>query len=197
MIKSINGLIFASVGGLLIAVITSSFGPKIIGIIIFILIFIASLLHIFVYIRNRIKIKIIKQNFFNEPYFVKYEAINLGEKPNSLQEKVYLKSLLPNIDKGSLKNPEPYECTFHIKDIDRVLEPHKPKIFTAYTKSHNPRLPYSWFRKYQFRPSRGMYTTVFVRNALDNGIPYWRYIIERPLYRLFRIVRDTKEVTSE
>ena len=34
MIKSVNGLISALVGGLFIAVITSSFGPKIIGIII-------------------------------------------------------------------------------------------------------------------------------------------------------------------
>lgn len=108
MIKSFNGLIFVLVGGLFIAVITSSFGPKRIGIIIFILIVIASLLHVFVYIRTRIKIKIIKQNFFNEPYFLKYEAINLGEKPNSLQEKVYFKSLLPNIEKGRSKNSEPF-----------------------------------------------------------------------------------------
>ena len=197
MIKSFNGLIFALVVGLSIAVVSSSFGPKIIGLIIFILIIIAILLHVVVYLRNRIRIKIIKQNFFNTPYFIKFEAINLSERPNSLEEKVYFKSLLPNIRKGKLKNGEPYKCSFYLKDIDRMLEPHKPKIFTAYTKSDNPRLPFSWFRKYEFRPSRGIYSTVFVRNALDNGIPYWQYRIERSLYRLFRIVRDTKEVSTE
>jgi hypothetical protein len=197
MIKSFNGLIFALVGGLSIAVVSTSFGPKIIGLIIFILIIFAILLHVVVYLRNRIRIKIIKQNLFNTPYSIKFEAINLSERPNSLGEKIYFKSLLPNIRKGKLKNGEPYKCSFYLKDIDRLLEPHKPKIFTAYTKSDNPRLPFSWFRKYEFRPSRGIYSTVFVRNALDNGIPYWQYRIERSLYRLFRIVLDTKEVTTE
>jgi len=197
MIKSFNGLIFALVSGLAIAVISSSFGTKIIGLIIFVLIILAILLYVLVYLRNRIKIKIIKQNFFNPPYSIKFEALNLGEKPNSLEDKIYFKCLLPTIRKGKLKNGEPYECLFYLKDTDRFLEPHKPKIFTAYTKSSNQRLPFSWFRKYEFRPSRGIYSTVFVRNALDNGIPYWQYRIERSLYRLFRIVRDTKEATTE
>lgn len=197
MIKSFNGLVIALVSGLAIVVISSGFGPKIIGLIIFILIILAILLHVLVYLRNRIKIKIIKQNFFNQPYSIKFEALNLGEKPNSLGNKIYFKCLLPTIKKGKLINGEPYKFFFYLKDADRFLEPHKPKIFTAYTEDINQRLPFSWFRKYEFRPSRGIYSNVFVRNALDNGIPYWQYKIERTLYRLFRIVRDTKEVSAE
>lgn len=197
MIRSLDGLLAAVIGGLAVAAVSASFGPKIIGLIIVISIFAVLLLHLVSYFRNRVRVKIIKQHFGNLPYSIKFEALNLGEKPNSLEENIYLKCLLPTIRKWKFRNGQPYKCVFYLKSNDRLLEPHKPKIFIASTKSDNQSLLFSWFRKYEFRPSRGIYSTIFVRNALDNGIPYWQYRIERTLYRLFRIVRDTKQVTVE
>ena len=165
MLTRLIGLIFALVGGLSIAVLSTNFGPKIIGLIIFGLIFFAILLHLFLSIRNRIKIKIIKQSFHESLYYVKFEALNLGEKPNSMQEKVYFECLLPSINKSTLRNGDPHKLVFLIRDNDRILEPHKPKILSAYTKATNHQLCFSWFRKYEFRPSRGMYTHIFVRNS--------------------------------
>ncbi len=197
MFKSLTGLIFSLIGGLSVAVLLDSFGPKIIGMIIFSLMFIAILLHLFRGLRNRIKIKIIKQSFHDPMPNIRFEAINLSEKPNSLQEKVYFKCLLPSIHKSSSLHGESFKLVFHVKENDRILEPHKSKIFTAYSKSSNTRLGFSWFRKYEFQPSRGMSTNIFVRNSLDNGIAFWKYRIERSLYRLFRVVNEKKEVITE
>ena len=196
MFKSVTGLIFSLIGGLSVAVLLDSFEPKIIGLIIFSLMFIAILLHLFLGFRNRIKIRIIKQSFHEPMPHVRFEALNLSEKPNSLQEKVYIKCLLPSIHKSTLPHGDPLNLTFHVKENDRILEPHKAKIFTAYSKISNNRLGFSWFRQYEFRPSRGMSTSIYVRNALDNGIPFWRYEIERSLYRIFRVVNEKKEVVT-
>jgi hypothetical protein len=92
---------------------------------------------------------------------------------------------------------ESLKLVFQVKENDRILERHKSKIFTAYSKISNASLDFSWFRKYEFRPSRGMSTSMFVRNSLDNGIAFWKYRIERLLYRLLRVVNEKKEVITE
>lgn len=197
MIKSLNGYLVTIISGFTIAGITGSFGLVKIGIVIAICVLAFLFLNVVIYFRNRIRIKIIKQNFADLPYSIIFEALNLGEKTNSLEDKIYFKCLLPTVRKWKFRNGQSFKCVFWLKSSDRSLEPHKPKKFTAITNSDNQGLLFSWFRKYEFKPSRGMYSHVFVRNALDNGISYWRYLIERSFYRLFRIVRDTKEVSFE
>ncbi len=188
MIRSSNNFVLIVVGGLIVAVISTKFNQKLVTYFICLGVFLFISLHIITYFKNRIRIKIIKQNFSDAPYSVIFEALNIGEQPNSIEEKIYFKCLLPTVRKWWFRNGQPYKCEFYLKETDRLLEPHKTKVFTSISKFSQPRLTFSWFRKYQFRPSRGKYSNVFVRNALDNGIPYWRYKIERTLYRLFRIL---------
>jgi hypothetical protein len=197
MIRSLNSFLLTVIGGLIVAAVSTKFNQKLVTYIICLGVFAFTLLHIITYFKNRIRIKIIKQNFFEAPYSVIFEALNLGEKPNSIEEKIYFKCLLPTVRRWWFRNGQPYKCEFYLKGTDRLLEPHNPKIFTAISKARLPNLMFSWFRKYQFRPSRGKYSTIFVRNAIDNGIPYWRYKLERTLYRLFRILWDKDKVIVE
>lgn len=197
MLKSLNGYLVTIITGLTIAGITGSFGSVKIGLVIGIFVLAFLFLNVVMYFRNRIRIKIIKQNFADLPYTIIFEAQNLGDKTNSLDDKIYFKCLFPTERKWNSINGQSFKCVFRLKNSDRSLEPHKPIKFTAITNSDKQRLRFSWFRRYEFRPSHGMYSPVFVRNALDNGISYWRYLIERSFYRFFRIVRDTKEVSCE
>ena len=192
MLKNLNGYLVTIISGLTLAGITGSFGSIEIGLVIGIFILVVLLLNIVMRFRNRIRIKIIKQNFADLPYSIIFEALNLGDKTNSLDDEIYFKCLLPNVRNWLFRNGQSFKCVFRLKQNDRSLEPHKPMKFTAITNSDNQSLLFSWFRKYEFRPSRGMYSAIFVRNASDNGISYWRYLIERTFYRLFRIVKDTK-----
>lgn len=194
--KSLESLLLGVVGGLIVSEIIRQYEP-LIGYIIYAGILLLLGLNIFIYFKNRVKIKIIKQNLAQLPYNIKFEAVNLGDTPNSLEEKVVFKCLLPNIKNHKFPNGQKYKCEFRIKRSDRLLEPHKPKIITATTNSNNPHLIYSWFRKYIFIPSKGMYSIIFARNALDNGISRWRYRYERFLYRLFNMLNQTDSVEVE
>ncbi len=196
MILNINNLIGSVIVGLVVAVISSQLDQNIVAYIIIAAVFLFLFLNLIGYFRNRIKISIIKQNFGDLPYSIIFEALNLGEKPNSLEKMVILKCLLPTKSRGFL-NGKRFHCIFYLQGNDRLLEPHKPKVFTATSKTDNSALLFSWFREYAFKPSRGMYSVAYVRNALDNGISYWRYILERVLFRLFRITKQIDSITVE
>lgn len=186
MIRNFNSLFVAVIGGLVVAVISGQLAPSIVSYIIYAAIFLFLCVNLIGYFKNRIKINLIKQRFGNLPYSIIFEALNLGEKPNSLEKKIILKCLLPTIKNEGFLNGKRFQCFFYLDDNDRLLEPHRPKVFIATTNSDHSILMFSWYRKYEFRSSRGMHSVVFVRNALDNGILYWRYKVERFLFRLFR-----------
>lgn len=197
MIRNFNSLFVGVIGGLVVAAISSQLAPDIVAYIIYVAVFLFLFINLIGYFRNRIKISIIKQRFGDLPYSIIFEALNLGEKPNSLGKRIILKCLLPTIKSHGFLNGKRFHCIFYLQDDDRLLEPHKPKVFTATTNSDNSALLFSWFRKYEFRPSRGMYSVVYVRNALDNGISYWRYELERFLFRLFRKTKQIDSITVE
>lgn len=197
MIRNINSLFLSVIGSLVVAVISSQLAPDIIAYIIYTAVFIFLFVNLIGYFRKRIKISIIKQRFGDLPYNIIFEALNLGEKPNSLGKRIILKWLLPTIKRQGFLNGKRFHCIFYLRDDDRLLEPHRPKVFTATTNSDNSALLFSWFRQYEFRPSRGMYSVVYVRNALDEGIPYWRYKLERLLFRLFRKTKQIDSITVE
>jgi len=197
MIRNFNSLFVGVIGGLVVAVISSQLAPGIVAYIIYVAVFLFLFINLIGYFRNRMKISIIKQRFGDLPQSIIFEALNLGEKPNSLGKRIILKCLLPTIKSQGFLNGKRFHCIFYLQDDDRLLEPHRPKVFTATTNSDNSALLFSWFRKYEFRPSRGMYSVVYVRNALDNGISYWRYKLERFLLRLFRKTKQIDSITNE
>lgn len=191
--KNLENLVVGVIGGLIVSEIIRQYEP-LIGYIIYAGIFILLFIIIFIHLKNRINIKIIKQNFAQLPYSIKFEAVNLRDTPNSLGEKIVFECLLPKIKTSKFPNGQKYNCEFRINSSDRLLESHKPKIITASTNSDNQRLIYSWFRKYIFISSKGMYSIIFVRNALDNGISRWRYRYERSLYRIFNIIKQVNSI---
>ena len=193
--KNFENLIMGIIGGLIVSEIIRQYEPKI-AYIVYVCIFIFLFINFYIYWKNRIKIKFIRQNFNNRPYFLQFEAVNLGEKRNSLSEYIDLQCFLPAYPNKKIPNGINFKCKFNIPQEQRLLEPHKPVTIIASCDSDNQRLLFSWFRKYTFKPAKGMYTVKYVRNASDNGISKWRYEIEVFLYRWFKIVKteDTFEV---
>jgi hypothetical protein len=194
MIKSFETLCFTVIAGLCIVVITSQFGLRIIAYIVFLSLIVLIIISLIGYYRNRTRIRMIRQHIFDPPYWLKFEAMNLGDKSLSMERKITLKCLLTGSRKQGFLYGKRFQCDFYVDDTERILEPHRPRKFTGRTTCRNQRLPFSWFRKYEFRPTRGMNCKVFVRNAHDNGIPCWKYKYERLLYRLFNIVKRTRSI---
>jgi hypothetical protein len=195
--KTIETLILGIVIGLAVSEIVRQYEPMI-GYIIYVGIPFLLLLNIYIYWKTRIVVKIIRQDFFQSPYSLQFEAINLGEKKNSLEEYIDLCCVVPTDVKKFPLYGIKHKCKFQIPLDQRLLEPHKPEKITATCDDVNTQseILVSWFRKYTFKPSKGMYTIKYVRNV-DNGIPKWRYRFERFLYRGFRIINKNDYVEVE
>jgi hypothetical protein len=140
--------------------------------------------------KNRVKIRINRQNFYKSPYSIEFEAMNMSKKPCSFEEKIVFNSLIVAKRKETLLHGYKYKCEFHLKNTDRFIEPHEQKNFTAITNSANPQLLASQFRKYRFRFTNGTHTMVYIATPLSNAIPYWKYSVGKFLYRVFRRVKN-------
>ncbi len=134
--KNLENLLLSVIGGLIVCEIIRQYEP-LVGYMIYAGILILLSINIIIYFKNRINIKIIKQNFTQHPYSIKFEATNLADTPNSLAEKIIFKCLLPGIKNSKFPNGQKYNCEFRINSPDRLLEPHKPKIITASAHSDN------------------------------------------------------------
>jgi hypothetical protein len=148
---------------------------------------------------KKVKIKIVNRNLTRTPYTLTFEAVNLGDSINSLEENITLSCLFPS--GKSFCHGQKYKCDFTIAPNDRSLEPHKPKTIIA-TSSSTEFLVYSWFQKYTFKPSKGCYSFVYMRNAMDGEMFVWRYRIEKFLFRIavdlyFKFFKQQNYVLTE
>jgi hypothetical protein len=128
MVKNLNTILISIIGSLIIAIIQSD---KIIYVI-----FAASLIFVFINIipgsKDKIKIKSLKQDFFNLPYKVIFEAENISNMPNSIRKTIDINCLTIPINRTLLYGQK-HKCNFTIKGDDRSIEPHKTKAFEAVT----------------------------------------------------------------
>lgn len=81
-------------------------------------------------------------------------------------------------------------AVYFVRDIDRTLEPFRPKILSA-TIDEMPR-PYwlSWFRTYKFRPTSGITTRIYIRNLLLDPLSRFRFYYEFVRLRIFGMKID-------
>ena len=155
------------------------------------LIVLACILQIHYWLQKKVQIKITRQNFGKLPYIIEFVAKNMGNNPNSIEKKIVLKCLIASKRRREVLHGYNCKCEFHLQGNDTLLEPLKPKHFIATINSANPQLLASHFRKYRFRITTGMYTMIYIASPLGKAIPYWKYIIGRSIYRVFRRVTFT------
>jgi hypothetical protein len=129
--------------------------------------------------RNRTRVKI--QQFSEaiasptEPQ-IRFEGINLGVQPTSLEPIVILNAL-------TLKR-EPKSVTLRVTcPDDRSLPPHVPKRFIAATGPDD--LSSLFYKTYAFVPTRGRKVRVRVRDAGGVVLIAPKFLLERILFRRF------------
>ena len=127
MIKNLNTILICIIGSLIIAKIQ----PNIVIYVIIIATFILIMTNIIFGSKDRVKIRMLKQNFFESPYKIIFEAENISEQPNALKNYVSMSCLTIPMKKTMFYG-EKRKCIFKIKGNDRSIEPHKTKVFEAY-----------------------------------------------------------------
>jgi len=79
---------------------------------------------------------------------------------------------------------------YYVRDLDRTLEPCRPKILSASIDELPKNYWLSWFRTYKFRPTSGITTRVRIRNTLLDPLSLPRFLTELVLLRWFNKVVD-------
>lgn len=184
MIKNLNTILISVIGSLIVAKIQP-------GIIIYVIVaafIILILLNTFFGSRDRVRIRSVKQNLFNLPYSLKFEAENISDRPNSLKKTINLSCLVILTKNKAILFGENFKYTFAIKGNDRTLEPHKSKIFEAITNEQDPQLFVSKFRKFTIYPTRGRKEFIYSVGPSDRDTNYFRFYIKRFLYQFFKRV---------
>jgi hypothetical protein len=73
---------------------------------------------------------------------------------------------------------------FHVRELDRTLPPHQPKIMNASADRRPKHYLFGWYRTYRFRPTSGMTTRLRIRNTLLETLPLWKFVWEFFRFRL-------------
>lgn len=89
MVKNLNTILISIIGSLIIAKIQ----PDIVIYVIIIASLVLVLINIHFGSKDRIKIKSLRQDFFNPPYKVIFEAENISDRPNSIRKAIDMKCL--------------------------------------------------------------------------------------------------------
>jgi hypothetical protein len=96
-----------------------------------------------------------------------FEVENVSDKMTSLHPTVTATFL-------SIKR-EPYLVAFDVREGDRNLPPFTPKQFSASAREVQPQRFHSWFRTYNFSPTRGRTCRVRLKNASLETMRLWRF----------------------
>ncbi len=187
MIKNLNTILISIIGSLIIAKIQ----PNIVIYAIIIAILILVSINILFGSKDRVKIRMLKQAFFNLPYKVIFEAENISDQPNSLKNSVSMNCLTIPMKK-TLFYGERRTCTFNIKGNDRSIEPHKTKVFEAFTTENHKQLFVSKFRRFTIYPNRGRRVRIFSIGPSNREANCFRFYAERFLYQFFKRVPNNK-----
>ena len=132
--------------------------------------------------RRRLRVRILSETYDvkSEPNMsidLSFEAENLGEIPTSLDPQIYIKAL-------SGHDASPMKVDLEVKSTDRKLEPHHPKICSAYTVD-TAEYPFTWFRRYYFPISKGRKAVIRILNASNVEIGFTKYWWGYFMYRVF------------
>ena len=187
MVKNLNTILVSIIAGLVIAKIQ----PNIVIYVIITLFIILILINIFFGPKDRIIIKSLKQDFFNHPYKLIFQAENISDKPNSIKKIVSMKCLTIPLHKSMLYG-EKRKCTFSIKGNDRSIDPHKTKVFEAFTTDEYSQLFVSKFRKFTIYPNRGKKAFIFSIGPSKREVSCFRFYVERFLFQFFKRIPDNK-----
>ncbi len=77
------------------------------------------------------------------------------------------------------------KVVYRVREMDRSLDPFRPKILNASIDELPKHYFLSWFRTYKFRPTSGVTTRVRVRNVLLDQISLPRFMWELIQLRWF------------
>lgn len=187
MVKNLNTILISIIGSLIIAKIQ----PEIVIYAIIVAIIILVSINIILGSKDRIKISLLKQDFFNHPYKVIFKAENISDRLNSIKENINMNCLTIPLKK-TLFFGEKHKCTFKIKKNDRSVEPHKTKVFEAVTTENYKQLLVSKFRRFTFYPNRGKRIFLFSIGPSNREANFIRFYIERFLYQFFKKVPNNK-----
>lgn len=76
------------------------------------------------------------------------------------------------------------KAIYDVREVDRELPPFKAKLLRASARSLPPAYGFSWFRVYEFHPSRGPRKQVRIRNADLGPLGVVRFKLELWRFRL-------------
>lgn len=132
--------------------------------------------------RIRLKIRSIKHQFksVDDPNLdveLRFEVENLGDSPTSIEPDVLIT--------GYDKNRKAWTDVLTLHSPDRRLEPQTPHGFMATGK---PGADYIFwiYRSYRFQITRGRSKTVRFRTQPNTEpLPFWRFVFELSLFRIF------------
>ena len=190
MYKILNTLLVSIVGGLIVLEISNNFESVNIWPTILTVILIFIILNMVVYLRNRVKIKIIKQTFIDPPITLNFTAMNMGNYRNSLDKRIILKWLeipfAPTFPYG-----KKYKHVLSLNDFDNSLNSHETKEFKATIKGNMPHF-FSNFRHYRFTPNKGMHTHLYFigptkRDKTWENVSFVKFYFKYFLYRFFKV----------
>lgn len=134
--------------------------------------------------RRKIQVRVLRETYDpkvdpSSEVVLRFEVTNLGEKPTSLQPIITVTSLTPKAERKTFQ--------LNVQEPDRLLPPHTPKTFNAKAVVNAVYL-FCWFKKYQFRITRGSGSIVRHRNAMNEEIGFGRYWFEYFLFRYLKVV---------
>ena len=126
--------------------------------------------------RPELIIRIMQDNPEEEIGGLTFEVENRASKPTSLKPLITVNFMT---SKG-----DPAQMEFDVRELDRLLQPFKPKLFSASAKYVQADRSHGWFRTYIFRPSNGPAAKVRIRNAHLDVIGALSFLIERNWFKL-------------
>ena len=141
--------------------------------------------------RTRLRIKILNLGLTqpdpnNNKMRIQFEIENLGTKPTSIDNLVYVSGITPKCIPNSTGKKHTF--TYKLNNADRNLPPHDPRTFEAYA-NWDDRMRFIWFIRITFTATRGRSKTIFIRSISNKRLNGLRYIYERYIkYGIFNKV---------
>jgi len=123
--------------------------------------------------RPLLHVRILEDKSDQEVGGLRFEVENRRRNVTSLDPSILVTYHWPGRDGWQRR-----KMWFRVRDLDRQLDPFKPKVLSASADELSNHYWLSWFRTYRFRPTSGVTTRVRLRNTLLDPISAPRFAWE-------------------